>query len=350
MSYLEERSEEVQKLHNIYISNKEIPEYLKELIEIPEVLRLAGVDQNSGIALTGFHTVDYQYSVLDHSLGVALILENFTTNKNQVIAAFLHDMAVPSFADSAYDIEEKNFNEDDATLTVYDAIVGSDKLFQYFIKNDISIDEIADYTVYPLAYNLAPYLCAYRLENLLHHMYLNHMCTEHEIEALYDNLVVVPNEENLPEFCFLDERKAEKFCMLSLDCFSDFRSYESKASIKFISDTLAAMVRREVISRQDLYKFSDKVIMEMGISCSDKRISDRWEYLPSLNKVYTKFNEVEGKHCYQLTSDLEYVNPLMKLEDGDYIRASKRFVVCGEKISTYLNSDTDLYFYMDYED
>ncbi|MBQ9280366.1 MAG: hypothetical protein IJ215_04935 [Clostridia bacterium] len=350
MSYLENRSEEVKALHNIYISNKEIPEYLKELIDVPEIMRLSGVDQNSGIHLTGFDTIEYQYSVLDHSLGIALILENFTTNKNQVIAAFLHDIAVPAFADSAYHIDEKNFNADDTALSVYDAIVGSDKLFNYFIKNDISIDEICDYTVYPLAYNVSPHLCAYRLENLLHHLFLNHMCSESEIEELYQNLVVAPNEENIPEFCFMDERKAEKFCILSLDSFHDFRSYESKAAIQFISETLAAMVRREVISRKDLYQFSDRVIMEMGVSCSDKRISDRWKYLPSLNKVYTKFNEVEGKHCYKFDSDLEYVNPLMRLESGEYIRASNRFPICIEKINTYLNSDTDLYFYMDYED
>ena len=28
--------------------------------------------------------------------------------------------------------------------------------------------------------------------------------------------------------------------------------------------------------------------MEIGLNCSDKRISDRWKYLPKLNKVYTK--------------------------------------------------------------
>ena len=62
------------------------------------------------------------------------------------------------------------------------------------------------------------------------------------------------------------------------------------------SDTIAAMVRREVISRKDLYTYSDRVIMEMGLNCSDKRISDRWRYLSSLNKVYMQFNELEESH------------------------------------------------------
>ena len=350
MNYLDNRSEEVQRLHDIYLPNKKIPDYLKELLEVPEVARLAGVDANSGINLSGFNTVEYKYSVLDHSLGVALILENFITNKNQVISAFLHDLSIPAFADSSYNIEEKNFNKDDDALSVYDAIVGSDKLFNHFLENDISIDELCDYTTCPLAYNLSPYLCAYRLENVLHHMYLSNMCTDKEIEEMYSSLVVVPNEEKIPEFCFIDERKAEKFAVLALDAFSDLRSYEAKAVIQFISDTLAAMIRREVITRKDLYKYSDKAIMEMGISCSDKRISDRWEYLSSLNKVYTKFNEVEGRRCFKINSDIEYVNPLIRLKGAEYVRASKRFPICNEKLNVFLNSDTDLYFYLDYED
>ena len=350
MNYLEERSEEVKALHDIYLCGKEIPEYLLELIKIPEIARLANVDASSGLQLSGFPTVSYHYSLLDHSLGVALILDNFTTNQNQVMAAFIHDIAVPSFVESAYHIDEKSLGADNTPHTVYDMVVASDALFDFFMKRNISINEICDYTVYPLAYNLSPSLCAYRLENLLHHMYLSGVCKSEEITDFYNDLIVVPNEEHIPEFCFLDERKAEKFCVLSLETFEDFRSYEAKSVIQFISDTLAAMIRREVIATKDLYHFGDRAIMEMGLSCSDKRISDRWNYLPSLNKVYTKFNKVEGRHCYQMTSDIECVDPLIKLKSGELMRAASRFDLCREKMNSFLNSDTDLYFYFDYED
>lgn len=350
MNYLVSRSEQTQRLHEIYASNKSIPDFIKELIDVPEVLRLDGIDQNSGVNLTGFNIFNYKYSTLDHSLGVALILNNFVTNQNQVIAALLHDLATPAFAYSTHYIDESNFNPKEDKLTVYDAIVGSDRLFDYFLKKGISIEEMCDYTRYPLAYNVVPHLSAHRLEYFLHTMYLNGLCTDEEIEEMYNNLVVVPNEENMPEFCFLDEKMAEKFCLLCLECSAEYRSYESKASMKFISDTIAAMVRREVISRKDLYTYSDKVIMEIGLSCSDKRISDRWRYLAELNKVYTKFNEVDGKRCNKMSSDLKYVNPLIKQDHGEYIRASKKYTRCREKINTFLNSDTDLYFYIDYED
>lgn len=350
MEYLLGRQEKVKELHALYNSNKKIPRLIEELLDIPEIVRLSGVDQNSGVNLSGFNIFNYRYSMLDHSLGVALILNNFVTNNQQVLAALLHDLATPSFFNSTYYIEEKNYNPKETKLSVYDAIVGSDKLFEYFMKKNLSIEEMCNYTRYPLGYNYTPHLSATKLEYLLHTMYMNDMCEFEKVERMYNSLIVVPNEEDMPEFCFNDLDLAKDFTLMAIECGEMYRSYEAKATMKFVSDTLAAMVRREVISRKDLYSYSDKVIMEIGLGCSDKRISDRWRYLPELNKVNLKFNEEKDTKCYKLYSDLKYVDPLIRLENGNLIRTSKQFKKCKEKIDTFLNSDTDLYFYTEYED
>lgn len=350
MEYWENRNEKVQILQKIYNSGKETPSIIKEIVDIPEVQRLAGVDYNSGANLAGFGIFNYQYSILDHSIGVALILNNFITNNNQIISALLHDLDTPAFSKCIDLIDESNYNPKEIKLTVYDAIIGSDRLFDYFVKRDMSIEEMCDYTKYPLAHNVIPHISAHTLESFLHTMFMDNLCTEEEIKEIYDNLVVVPNEENMPEFCFLDEKIANKFSQLCIECGTKYRSYETKATIKFISDTIAAMVRREVITRKDLYTFSDRVIMEMGLSCSDKRISDRWRYLAELNKVYTKFNEVSDKHCSKVYLESKFVDPLIRLENGILVRARQLFDLYNKKVSTFLNSDTDLFFYVEYED
>jgi len=143
---------------------------------------------------------------------------------------------------------------------------------------------------------------------------------------------------------------AEKFCLLSLEVGEQHRSYEAKASMKFIADTLGAMLRRRVISRKDLYTYSDKVIMDIGLNCSDKRISDRWKYLKDLNRVHKKFNNDMAKHCQKIDMNLLYVDPLIRLKNGGCMRASENSIECKEAINRFLNSDTDLYFYVDYED
>lgn len=349
MPYLEDRNNSVRALHTLYSPN--IPEYLLEFLEVPEVLRLNGIEQNAGIDFSGFNIYKYRYSMLDHSLGVALILNSFVSNKKQVIAALLHDIDVPAFLYSSYYIDESNFSKDDIKLNSYDIIVGSNKLFEYFFKNEVDINDMCDYTKYPLAYNVRPHLCAHRLEYFLHTAYLSGMYKFEEIKEMYDDLFVAPNEDNMPEFCFKTPEIAKKFCELTIKCGEKYRSYEAKMAMKFISDTLATMIRREVITRKDLYTYSDRVIMDMGLSCSDKRISDRWKYLPELNKVYTKFNPVKGKNCFKLSADLRYVDPLVRFENSGFnLRLSDIDKKVKEEIDEFLNSDTDLYMYGDYED
>ena len=347
MSYLDTRGSEVIKLHSVYCNK--IPDYITEILEVPELNRINGIDINAGINLSGFNIYKYKYSVLDHSLGVALILNNFITNKNQILAALFHDIAVPAFSYATTYIDEINFDKKDMALTNYDVIVGSDKLFEYLFKNEINIDDLCDYTNSPLAYNLRPTLCAHTLEYFLHTAYLSNMCNLEEIKEMYNDLVVVPNDENMPEFCFNTPNLAEKFCKISIECGKKSRSYEAKMAMKFITDTLAAMVRRGVIRRKDLYTSTDNVIMDIGLNCSDKRISDRWRYLPNLKKVYTKFNKVEKKYCTKIGRDLRYADPLVKIKNN-YIRISKLDESIDKKINEFLDSDTDLYMYIDYED
>lgn len=347
MKYLDSREEKVKELHEIYSNST--PEYIIEILDTPELNRINGIDINAGITLSGFNVYKYKYSLLDHSLGVALILNNFVTNKNQVLAALFHDISVPAFSYATTYIDETNFDKGDNALTNYDVIVGSDKLFEYLFKNQLRIDEMCDYTRFPLAYNVRPTLCAHTLEYFMHTAYMQDICTLEEIKEIYEDLVVVPNDDNMPEFCFNTPKLAEKFCLLSIECGKKYRSYESKMAMKFITDTLAPMVRRAVIRRKDLYTSNDNTIMEIGLNCSDKRISDRWKYLPKLNKVYTKFNKLEDKYCTKIGRDLRYVDPLVKTNSG-YIRIGELSKNVNKKINEFLDSDTDLYMYIDYED
>ena len=349
MSYLDNRNSNILALHYLY--SDDVPDYLKDFLEVPEILRLNGIEENSGIDFTGFNIFKYHYSVLDHSLGVALILNKFVDNKNQIIASLFHDINATAYLYSTKYIDKSNFSKDDVELSNYDAVIGSNKLFEYCFKNHVDIAEMCDYTKYPLAYNVCPKLCAHRLEYFFHTAYLTGMTSIEELKEIYEDLFITANEDKMPEFCFKSESIAKKFSHIAIECGKKYRSYEAKYAMKFIADTLADMIRREIIKRKDLYKSTDRVIMDMGLNCSDKRISDRWKYLPYLNKVYTKFNPSENKKCFKLESELRYVDPLVRLEINDFdLRLSDIDKSTKNEIDEYLNSDTDLYMYGDYED
>jgi hypothetical protein len=346
VAYIEVKSKETEKLHNIY--NNKIPEYLKELLEVPELLRLNGIGQHCGIEYTKFDIFNHKYSRFDHSLGVALILDNFANNKNMVIAGLLHDIASPAFAHSIDYMNKDYLKQESTEFNTYDAIIGSDALFDYFLKNEISINDICDYSKYPLADSPKPRLCADRLEYLFESAYFTRLCSIEEIKELYNDLIVVPNEEKKPEFCFETKELGKKFCKLSIECGKKYNSYETKMTMQFISDLVNAMIKRNIISEKDLYKYTDKVIMDMGINCSDKKISDGWKYLLKIDKVYTKFNPVNDKYCVKVQAKQRYVDPLIHTKNG-VLRVSEQYSDSKREIETFIDSDTDLYMYIDYK-
>ena len=128
MSYLDNRNSNILALHYLY--SDDVPDYLKDFLEVPEILRLNGIEENSGIDFTGFNIFKYHYSVLDHSLGVALILNKFVDNKNQIIASLFHDINATAYLYSTNYIDKSNFSKDDVELSNYDAVIGSNKLFE----------------------------------------------------------------------------------------------------------------------------------------------------------------------------------------------------------------------------
>lgn len=345
MSYLENRTKDIESIHKIY--NKTIPNYIKELLEVPELLKLNNIGQHCGVEYSKFGIFNYKYSRLDHSLGVALILDKFVNNNNIVISGLLHDIASPAFSHSIDFLNNDYLEQESTESSTYDAIIGSDMLFEYFLKNEISINDVCDYSKYPLADCPKPNLCADRLEYLLVTALFTKMCSIDEISELYNDLIVVQNQEGNPEFCFETEELGKKFCRLSIECGKKFISYEAKICMQFISDLIKMMIERNEISVSDLYKFTDKVIMDIGINSSDKRISGGWKYFLNMDKVYTRFNPIDDKYCKKIIAKQRYVDPLIHTNQG-IIRVSDYYKDAKREIESFLDSDTDLFMYLDY--
>lgn len=340
MSYIENRKADIKNLHEIY--NETMPNVVKLFEEIEEVGRIENIRKNSGINMTKLIAYDNPSTMLDHCVGVALILDKYTKEDKQVIAGLLHGINVPAFNEAA-----KHMNYELNDKTVYDSIVSSDKLFEYFLNNNIDIKEICDYSKYPLAKSKGNRMDAESIENVLRNSYILGNIDIKETKKIYEDLVITKNEDGELEFAFDNYKLAEKFCRLSLNIAKIHRSYEMKFTMKIIATLLELMLKRNEINANDLYKYSDKAIYEIGINSSDKRISNGWNLLRTVDKVYTKFNPVEDKFCVKADLKVKYVDPLVKLKGG-YTRISSVSLQMKEEITQFLNSDTDLYMYGDF--
>ena len=340
MEYIHTRKEEIKSIHEIY--NGDNPKILELFNDIPEINRLENISEVSGINMTKFWGGLNQSTILDHCIGVALILEKYTNEDKQIIAGLLHGLNTPAFNEASKHMNEK-LNE----KSIYDFIVGSDKLFEYFLNNNIDIQDVCDYSKYPLAKSNGVKLDADSIEKILRTSYLLGNITLKELKEIYNDIIITKNEENVFEFAFDDYNMAEKFCKLSIEVARKYRSYESKISMKIVATLLELMLKRKEINCEDLHKYADKAIYEIGINSSDRRISEGWKKLKEIDKLYTKFNPVDYKFCVKVNVEARYIDPLVKLKGG-YVIISRVSLELKEDINQFLNSDTDLYMYADF--
>ena len=115
--------------------------------------------------------------------------------------------------------------------------------------------------------------------------------------------------------------------------------------MQIIADLLDLMIRRMELNINDLFKFGDRAILEIGVNSSDKQISDGWKYIQQLDKVYTRFTPIEEEYCKKINFKNEFINPLIRVRGG-YERASKADNILEKEIEAYLNSGTDVYAYV----
>ena len=79
------------------ILSPDFPKWLYDYINTPEVMFLDGISTSCGTCYTSIYQDRYNYTVLTHSIAVALIVWHFTHDKAQTIAGLLHDISTPAF-------------------------------------------------------------------------------------------------------------------------------------------------------------------------------------------------------------------------------------------------------------
>lgn len=160
--YIENLDQKTRKYYSIL--SKNFPEFLNDYIFTPEMQKLDGINQICGSYWRKENIYDDMYSVLKHSIGVALIIWNFTHDKKQTIAGLLHDISSPAFKhciDFLNGDAEKQESTEEQTV---ETIKNSKQIMELLERDNIKVEEICDYKIYPIADNKTPKLSADRLE------------------------------------------------------------------------------------------------------------------------------------------------------------------------------------------
>ena len=344
--YFENLNETVREYFKVL--SDEIPEFIYDYINTPEMQRIGKIGCACGTDYTKIFNNKFFYSNLEHSIGVALIIWNFTKDKKQTIAGLFHDIATPVFK-HCIDFMNGDHETQESTeeLTTY-MIKDSKEIMELLKRDEIKVDEVEDYHIYPIADNDTPKLSADRLEyTFTNGLYFKEVWNVQKIKEIYSNIEIQINEEGIQELGFKDKNIAEEFIDGASQLWPLWVSNEDKLTMQFLADTVKKMSEKKLLTKKDLYTLSENEVINKIENCTDEKISSCFKLFRNSTKIHESDKPVLDKYCVSITAKKRYIVPLVKYEDS-YKRIKDISEFAKERIEQYLELETPKYAYLNF--
>ena len=347
MAYLDKINPIIKEYYGVLSEN--FPEFLIDYIETPRMQKQDGISCSCGKYYSKMYDIELWYSSLEHSIAVALVIWHFTHDKKQTLSGLFHDISTPAFKhciDFMNGDHEKQESTEDLTKTM---IMESKEIMSLLKRDNINIDEVCDYHIYPIADNDTPMLSADRLEYTLSNGLgqIKKIWDLDEIKKIYSNIIIVDKEDGTPEMCFKDIEIADRFVEVMSELSILYMDDKTRFGMQFLADIMKRMSELKLITVSDLYELSEKEIIDKIKVTKDYNISDCFKKWQEGNEVKVSEEEPKDKYSVKVKAKKRYIDPLVKTEDG-----IKRISEVSEKaknnIDNCLNYTFDRYTYMDF--
>lgn len=288
------------------------PDFIDKYLTTDTLIRLKHVTQFCGCDYTKLYSPLFKYTRFDHSLIVAHMTWHFTHDKKETIMALLHDIGTPCFA-HCIDYVFGDYVDQESSEKSMMEIINKDKKIQEFLKDDnLSIEDLDDYSNLYILENKAPKLCADRLDGVLHTCYIwLHTHSLEQIKEIYDGLIVLKNEEGNPEIGFNDIEIAEKFVSMVYVYAKELQGNSDKYVMKYVSEIVKEAVKRKFISLEDLYTKNE----EEFCNIFDKNFVSWKKFKETSNVVRT---DKKPNDVFYISFETKKRNtiPLVRTSDG----------------------------------
>ena len=331
------------------ILSSEMPNFLYDYINTPAMQRIGKISCACGTNYTKICKNNFFYSNLEHSIGVALIVWNFTKDKKQTIAGLFHDISTPVFK-HCIDFMNGDYKTQESTeeLTTY-MIKNSKELMNLLERDDIKIYEVNNYHKYPIADNDTPKLSADRLEyTFTNGLYLKEVWSVQKIREIYSNIEIQRNEEGIEELGFQDKNIAEEFINGASKLWPIWISNKDKLVMQFLADTVKIMSKENLLTKEDLYTLSEQEVISKIENCKNKRIAKCFKLFENSTEIHESDEPVSGKYCVNVTNKRRYIVPLVEYANS-YKRINEISDFAKNKIDNYLQLKNKKYAYLDFD-
>lgn len=347
MKFIESLNPEIQKY--LSLLSPDFPDWLEDYILTPELQRINKISIACGWDYSTYYGTKYFYSNLYHSIGVALIVWNFTHDKKQTLSGLFHDIATPVFKHCIDfmngDAETQESTED----KTYDIIAGSEQIMKLLKRDKIKIEEVADYHQYPVADNDTPRLSADRLEYTFSTgLVEKRLWSLEKISECYNDLTLCKNEEGITELCFKTKEVAENFVKTASKLWPLWTDEKDKAFMQFLADICGSMNKAGYLKIDDLYILSEKEVVDKILNCPDNYLATAMKNFVNGKEVIVSESPLSGRYCVKMKSKIRYIIPLVKCAEKSE-RLNKISVSASKIIEDFLSKKFDKWGCLDFD-
>ena len=122
--------------------------------------------------------------------------------------------------------------------------------------------------------------------------------------------------------------------------------------MQFIADMCRSMDNAGYLTIEDLYKLSEKEIIDKIKNCEDKYLSEKFCEFQKTNQVFSSKEYLPNKYCIKVKTKIRYIIPLVKANNGIY-RINQVSIQSKKEIEDFLSlankCNHDNYIYFDFE-
>ena len=339
MKYIDSVDKRVLDYFNVLEPN--FPEWLNDYIETKELLKQRYISVTCGKIYSNLFEIDFFFSSLDHSVAVALIVWHFTHDKKQTLSGLFHDIATPVFK-HCVDFLNGDYMTQESTEDLTSKIISNSKEIMELLKRDnIKLEEVDDYHIYPVADNDTPKLSADRLEYSLSNALLtNKLLNIDEIKKIYSDIVLGKDEDGTLELSFTSKETALAFVKITSKLSIIYREDRTRYSMQLIADIIKKLNEDRLITKEDLYNKKESEIIEIIENSKYKDIFNIWK---NAKNIKVSKEKPENVYFVHHGAKIRYIDPLVNKR-----RISSISKEAKKEIDKNLSYDMNNYVYLDF--
>ena len=338
MNYIDNLDNQIKDYFKILEPN--FPNWLNDYINTKELLHQQYISVTCGTIYSNLFESSTFYSSLDHSIGVALIIWHFTHDKKQTLSGLFHDIATPAFKHCVDFLNGDYMNQESTEELTTEIIKNSKEIMNLLERDNIKLEEVDNYHLYPIADNDTPKLSADRLEYSLSNGLITYNLVDTQtIEKMYNDITIKCDEENTPELGFSTKEIALSFLEMTSKLSIIYREDRTRYSMQFIADILLKLSEEGKISKEDLYKIKEQDIIQMIELSKYSEAFKAWQ-----NATYVKTSDIKPENVYWVNhgAKIRYIDPLLNNE-----RLSKINETASKILQKNLSYNMNKYVYLD---